>query len=54
MQKHYATKLKIWILKDMARTLLRSWVNLKETLNLILDLSHIEADRLEISLLPGV
>lgn len=39
-------------LKDMARTLLRSGTRLKETLNLILDLSHIEADRLEIKLLP--
>jgi PAS domain S-box-containing protein len=38
--------------KEMAHTLLKSGMRLKETLNLLLDLSHIEADRLEISLLP--
>ena len=36
--------------KDMAYTLFRSGTRLKETLNLILDLSHIEADKLEVNI----
>ncbi|NWF89007.1 MAG: PAS domain S-box protein, partial [Ignavibacteriaceae bacterium] len=38
--------------KEMAYTLLKSGNRLKETLNLILDLSHIEADKMEIKLSP--
>lgn len=36
-------------LKDMAKTLLKSSSRLKETLNLILDLSRIEANKIEIN-----
>jgi signal transduction histidine kinase/CheY-like chemotaxis protein len=38
--------------KEMAYTLLKSGTRLKETLNLILDLSHIEADKIDIKLSP--
>lgn len=38
--------------KEMAYTLLKSGTRLKETLNLILDLSHIEADKIDIRLSP--
>lgn len=36
--------------KEMAHTLLTSSTRLKETLNLILDLSHIEADKLDVNI----
>lgn len=36
--------------KEMAYTLLKSGTRLKETLNLLLDLSHIEADKLNVNL----
>lgn len=36
--------------KDMALILLKSGTRLKETLNLLLDLSHIEADKLNVTL----
>lgn len=38
--------------KEMAYTLLKSGNRLKETLNLILDLSHIEAEKIDVSLSP--
>jgi PAS domain S-box-containing protein len=36
--------------KEMAHTLLTSSTRLKETLNLLLDLSHIEADKLDVNI----
>jgi PAS domain S-box-containing protein len=38
--------------KEMAHTLLKSGKRLKETLNLLLDLSHIEAEKIDVTLIP--